>query len=74
MPDSPYTITISKILSIPEAMKIFGIGRPTIDEAIQSSELNTYRPNGRKYLLDAVEVYTWIKSKKYNSGYKKNRL
>ena len=71
MQENPYTVTIPKIIGIPEAMKIFGIGRPSIDEAIQNSELKTYRPNGRKFLLDAMEVLEWIKSKKYESGYKK---
>jgi excisionase family DNA binding protein len=63
------TITIPKIISVKEAMEIFGIGRPTLDEAIQRMELTAYKPNGKKYLLDAIEVFDWIKTKKYDSGF-----
>jgi excisionase family DNA binding protein len=63
------TVTIPKIISIKEAMAIFEIGRASLDEAIQKMELTAYRPNGKKYLLDAEEVFQWIKGKKYQSGY-----
>lgn len=62
-------VTVPRILTIKETMKIFEIGRASIDEAIQKEELTAYRPNGRKYLLDANEVLEWIKKKKYHSGY-----
>lgn len=66
------TVTIPRILSIKEAMKIFGMGRPTIDAGIQSGELPAYRPNMKQYLLDATEVLEWIKKRKYDSGYRKS--
>lgn len=62
-------VTIPRILTIKETMEIFGIGRASIDEAIQKEELPAYRPNRKKYLLDATEVFAWIKTKRYSSGY-----
>lgn len=67
-------VTIPHIITIQQAMDLFEIGRTTIDSAIQSMELPAYKPNGKKYLLDAEEVFNWIKSKRYSSGYEPTKL
>lgn len=50
-------------LKIKEAATIYGIGRTLLYEAIHKGELKAYKPNGRDFLLKAIEIEKWIESK-----------
>jgi len=50
-------------MKIKEAAKFYSMGRDVIYNAIHRGELNSYKPNGRDFLVKLSEVEKWIETK-----------
>jgi len=71
-----FTVEVPIMLSVKEASKIYekGPGTKTIYDAIASGELKCYRPNGRDFLIKAVDFTAWIETKRFKPQYSKEEM